>query len=183
MKYILLSILFILASCVSPSKTIADNTNNIATAAVSSKDRFVQINEATKTELIDVPFIQEQTTQGQLEQEKIIALTKSTNIALTKVEDQVPWWASLLNTIMITLSILALCFILWYTGLGTFIKGLFYSVGLFIPKQKVEQAEIIRKALNDKNKATTREAIAALRASDPALDAAYRKVRKKEKLQ
>ena len=183
MKYLLLSILFFLASCVSPSKTIADNSNNIATAAISSKDRFVQINEATKTELIDVPFIQQQTEEGQQEQEKIIALTKSTNIALTKVEDKIPWWANMINYIMIALSILAICFILWYTGVGAFIKSLLYSAGLFIPKQKVEQAEIIRKALNDKNKATTREAIAALRASDPALDAAYRKVRKKEKLQ
>jgi hypothetical protein len=177
MKYVLLLILFTLASCKSPTKTIAENANVVQESAQSSKERFQKIEEATKTELIDVESIQTETKAGVQEQEVIINLTKSTLVALTKVEDEVPWWASLLTYVMITLSLISIVFLLWYTGLGNLLKGLFYSLGLFIPKAKLEQADIARKALAQDNPVTAREMVAALRASDPAFDAAYKKTK------
>ena len=180
MKYLLLLVLFTLASCKSPTKTIAENVTIVQENAQSSKERFEKIDEATKTMDIDVESIQTEAKEGIEEQTIIIDLTKSTFVALTKVEDKVPWWASILTYIMITLSLLAIVFLLWYTGLGTLLRGLFYSLGLFIPKAKLEQADIARKALAQDNPVTAREMVAALRASDPAFDAAYKKSSKKE---
>jgi hypothetical protein len=180
MKYWLFIILFTLASCKSPTKTIAENANTVQSTAQSSKERFEKIDEATKTMDIDVESIQTEAKEGVKEQTIIIDLTKSTLVALTKVEDEVPWWASLLTYIMITLSLLAIVFLLWYTGLGNLLKGIFYSLGLFIPKAKLEQADIARKALSQDDPVTAREMVAALRASDPAFDAAYKKSSKKE---
>jgi hypothetical protein len=179
MKYILLLVLFTLASCKSPTKTIAENATVVQESAQSSKERFQKIEEATKTELIDVESIQSESQAGVQEQEVIINLTKSTLVALTKVEDEVPWWASLLTYIMITLSLISIVFLLWYTGLGNLLKGIFYSLGLFIPKAKLEQADIARKALAQDNPVTAREMVAALRASDPAFDAAFKKTKEK----
>lgn len=178
-KYILLLCL-ILVSCKSPTAQIAKDANQVSTLAQSSKERFIRIDEATKTEVIDVASIQSEASAGTKEQDTIVDLTKSTLVALTKVEDEVPWWASLLSYIMITLSIIAICFILWYTGLGTLLKSIFYSLGLFIPKAKLEQAELAKKTLDESDPVTPREMVAALRASDPAFDAAYNKLSKKE---
>ena len=178
-RYILLLCL-VLVGCKSPTAQIAKDANQVSTLAQSSKERFIRIDEATKTEVIDVASIQAEASAGTKEQDTIVDLTKSTLVALTKVEDKVPWWASLLSYIMITLSIIAICFILWYTGLGTLLKSIFYSLGLFIPKAKLEQAELAKKTLDESDPVTPREMVAALRASDPAFDAAYSKLSKKE---
>lgn len=175
MKYWLIFILCVLASCQSPTERIATSANKVATLAESSKQRFLEIDKAVKTELIDVQSVQSQVKEGIEEQDSIIGLTKSTLVDLTKVEDKVPWWASVISYTMITLSILAICFILWYTGIGSLIKNLLYSFGLFIPTRKLEQAKLARKALDSSDPATAREVVAALRASDPAFDAAYKK--------
>jgi hypothetical protein len=178
-KYILF-IFLLFASCKSPTAQIANNANEVSTLAQSSKERFTRIEEATKTEFIDVQSIQDECNLGSKEQDTIVNLTKSTLVALTKVEDQVPWWANLLSYIMISLSILAICFILWYTGLGSLLKNIFYSLGLFIPKAKLEQAELAKKTLDESDPVTPREMVAALRASDKAFDAAYTKLSKEK---
>lgn len=178
-KYLLLLCL-VLVGCKSPTAQIAKDANQVSTLAQSSKERFIKIDKATKTEVIDVASIQAEASAGTKEQDTIVNLTKSTLVSLTKVEDEVPWWASLLSYIMITLSIIAICFILWYTGLGTLLKSIFYSLGLFIPKAKLEQAELAKKTLDESDPVTPREMVAALRASDPAFDAAYNKLSKKE---
>lgn len=182
MKYLLVSILFFLCSCQSPTKVIAQHATQVSGLAQESKERFGRIEEATKTEVIDVPLIQHETTAGVQEQEKIITLTKVTLVALTQVEDEVPWWANVISYTMVTLSIIAICFILWYTGIGSLIKSICYSFGLFIPRDKLIQAEVARKSLDETNPVTPRESVAAMRASDPAFNAAYKKISKKEKL-
>jgi hypothetical protein len=180
MKYILILILCVLASCKTPTEKIATSATTVETLAQSSKERFQKIDEIVKTKDMDVRSVQSETQAGVVEQEEIISLTKSTLVDLTKVEDKVPWWVGLINYIMITLSILAVCFLLWYTGIGSLIKSLCYSFGLFIPKVKLEQASIARKTLEEGDPTTAREMVAALRASDPAFDAAYSKLKEKK---
>jgi hypothetical protein len=53
-----------------------------------------------------------------------------------------------------------------------------YSLGLFIPDKKLQQAKVLAEAKDETDPTTIREAIAVMRASDPAFDAAYKKVSK-----
>ena len=76
----------------------------------------------------------------------------------------------------IAAAILGICVLLWYTGIGTFIKKVVYSLGLFIPEKKIQQAKLLAEAKDESDPTTIREAIAAFRAGDPAFDAAYKKV-------
>jgi hypothetical protein len=179
-RLILLFCLLFTVGCKSPTAQIAKDANEVSTLAQSSKERFTRIDEATKTKVIDVASIQSECSAGMDEQDTIVGLTKSTLVSLTKVEDEVPWWASLLSYIMVALSIIAICFILWYTGLGSLLKSIFYSLGLFIPKAKLEQAELAKKTLDESDPVTPREMVAALRASDKAFDAAYTKLSKEK---
>jgi len=172
-----LLVLFILSGCKSPVKSIADNANKIATVAQSSKERFERIEEAAKTELIDVESVRSDAIAGKQEQEEIIQTTKITIVDLTEVQNIVPWWASMINYIFIGLSILGILGILWYLGVGNLTRNFFYSLGMFIPKRKVEEARLVRKTLASDDPVTTRELVAALRASDPAFDAAFKKTK------
>lgn len=93
------------------------------------------------------------------------------------VKDTTPWWADMISYGFISLAIIGVCFLLWYTGVGGLIKKLCYSLGMFIPERKLQQAKLLQEAQDDKNPTTLREAIAAFRAADPAFDAAYKKVK------
>lgn len=169
----------LLVSCKSPVNAIANNANEVSTLAQSSKERFQRIDEAVKTEVIDVASIQEETTEGIEEQDVIITITKSTLVELTKVENKVPWWATLITYSMTTLSILGVIFLLWYLGIGHIVRKFLYSLGMFIPESKIKQADLAKKALDEKDPTTSREMIAALRASDPAFEAAFKKIKEK----
>ncbi len=98
--------------------------------------------------------------------------------AVGNVKDTTPWWADMLSYGFIALAIIGVCFLLWYTGVGTLIKKVVYSLGLFIPDKKLQQAKVLAEAKDDTDPTTIREAIAVMRASDPAFDAAYKKVSK-----
>ena len=76
----------------------------------------------------------------------------------------------------IALAIIGICVLLWYTGVGTLIQKTVYSLGLFIPEKKIQQAKVLAEAKDETDPTTIREAIAVLRASDPAFNAAYKKV-------
>jgi hypothetical protein len=105
-------------------------------------------------------------------------LGESEDIAgvLGNIKDSTPWWADLLSYGFIAAAILGICVLLWYTGIGTFIKKVVYSLGLFIPEKKIQQAKLLAEAKDESDPTTIREAIAAFRAGDPAFDAAYKKV-------
>lgn len=106
-------------------------------------------------------------------------LAETTDIAgvLGDVQDVTPWWADMLSYGFIALAIIGVCFLLWYTGIGSLVKKVCYSLGLFIPEKKMQQAKLLQEAKDDTDPTTIREAIAAFRASDPAFDAAYKKVK------
>jgi hypothetical protein len=96
--------------------------------------------------------------------------------AVSGVKDTTPWWADMISYGFIALAIIGVCVLLWYTGIGTFISKIFYSLGLFIPEKKLQQAKVLAEAKDETDPTTIREAIAVLRASDPAFNAAYKKV-------
>jgi hypothetical protein len=47
---------------------------------------------------------------------------------------------------------------------------------MFIPDKKLQQAKLLQEAKDASDPTTIREAIAAIRAADPAFDAAYKKL-------
>ena len=96
--------------------------------------------------------------------------------AVGNVKDVTPWWGEMLSYGFIALAIIGVCVLLWYTGVGTLIQKTVYSLGLFIPEKKIQQAKVLAEAKDETDPTTIREAIAVLRASDPAFNAAYKKV-------
>lgn len=177
MRYVLLCVLLILCSCRSPVQDLARNANKVQTLATSSKERFQAIDSATRNELIDVETIQDHSAKGLQEQESIIQLTKDTLVNLTKVEDKVPWWSSMIVYVMVGLSILGGCFLLWYLGIGHLTKALFIRLG-WISSRKMDQASLLTEALDKSSKTTVEEAVAVLRAEDPELNQAFKKIKR-----
>jgi hypothetical protein len=107
-------------------------------------------------------------------------ISESSDIAgaVGNVKDTIPWWGDMITYGAIALAVIGVCFLLWYTGVGSLIKKVVYSLGLFIPDKKLQQAKVLAEAKDDTDPTTIREAIAVMRASDPAFDAAYKKVSK-----
>lgn len=161
----------------SPTARIAQSNVDIRSTASSSMHRFNEIDKETATASPNLKFISTEAKVGAREQEYIIRLTDGISIELTRVEDSVPWWANLIQWVMIALSILGTGFLLWYLGLGKLTQKLFNNLGLMIPERKKSAAKLLDESLEDPDK--VREAIAAMRASDPTFDAAYRQVHKK----
>lgn len=177
MKHIPIFLLFVLCSCRSPVQDLARDANKVQTLATSSKERFQAIDSVTRNELIDVETIQLNATEGIKEQETIISITKDTLVNLTKVEDKVPWWSTMIVYVMVGLSILGSCFLLWYLGLGHLTKALFIRLG-WISSRKMDQASLLTEALDKSSKTTVEEAVAVLRAEDPELNQAFKKIKR-----
>jgi hypothetical protein len=97
--------------------------------------------------------------------------------AAGNITDITPWWADMISYGFIALAIIGVCVLLWYTGIGGLIKKTVYSLGLFIPDKKIQQAKLLAEVKDEEDPTTIREAIAAFRAQDPAFDAAYKKVK------
>jgi len=91
--------------------------------------------------------------------------------ALPGVTDRTPWWAGLLKWLAIAASGAALVWLLSATGLATAIR---VAVG-WIPRRKVNEAEMAVATLAQDRPETLREWLAMKRASDPEFDAAWRK--------
>lgn len=153
----------------SPTKEIAKATTSIAGTAASSKDRFAVIHDEAESPSPNVALISDEAVGGLAEQEQIIYLTSRISHNLTAVEDKVPYWLTVAEYGIIVLGILGVCWLLWYTGIGSLIKGL---IG-FIPKAKRREASLAAAVMNDASPATMREFVAARRASDPEFDKAY----------
>jgi hypothetical protein len=172
-RLVILAILLILASLVvngcSPTTRIAKATTGIAEAASSSKNRFAVIQAEAEAPAPNLPLIKEEAVGGVSEQSYILSFAGSIQEALPSVEDQVPPWMNLIQYGIIVAGILGVAWILWYTGIGSLIKGL---LG-FIPKAKRREADLANMMLDEKSPVTVREFIAARRASDPEFDKAY----------
>ncbi len=88
-----------------------------------------------------------------------------------------PAWLSTLQWWGIAVAVVAVAFVLWQTGIGTAIR---VAVG-WLPRRKVRDAEMAAAMLDDDKTENLREYIAARRGSDPAFDAAWRRIKNKEK--
>ncbi len=175
-KALLLSSI-ILFGC-SSVKEISSSNQNIQDTAIKSKEKFEFIHEETRgPEVPDFIKIHEVSAQGLLEQTYILKETKDIVQATTGVKDITPWWSEMIVYCMICLSILGVVFGLWYLGVGKLTQAIFLKLG-FIASAKKEQAKLFIDALDTNNKTTIEEAIAALRAKDEALNAAFEKEKK-----
>jgi hypothetical protein len=169
--------LLLLCSC-SGTQRIASDATQIGELANSSRERFVDIQSAA-SELVDTDRIRNQASEGEAEQIEILSVVSSIHQTLPTVEDKVPWWADLISKVMIGLSILGVCFLLWYTGLGYLLKKFFWSLGMFLPSKAKRDAKFAVDVLDDSKPESSREAVAARRSCDPAFDKAFEIERRK----
>jgi hypothetical protein len=109
--------------------------------------------------------------------ERIDGLAAGIHDELPNVTNKVPAWLSTLQWWGIALACIAVAVILWQTNLGSFVR---VAVG-WLPRAKVRDAEMAAAMLDDDKTENPREYVAARRGSDPAFDAAWRKIKNKEK--
>ena len=155
----LLLVVVLLVGC-SPVSRIANNTNEIRTQAQLLADHGTAVNDSI-------------VVTGAT---RIDTLAAGIHVALTGVEEKTPPWMSMLTWISIAAVVVAVCVLLWQTGLGTAVRVM---VG-WLTRKKVSQAELAVDMLDPSRAESGREMIAAMR-SDPEFDAAFRKAQSRRK--
>lgn len=103
--------------------------------------------------------------------ERISGLAAGIQQSVTGVKDVVPAWMTMVEWAAIAAIAVAVAVILWQTGLGRAIRAI---LG-WIPSGTSRQAELAVDSLDPRRKESSREYIAAQRASDPLFDRAYAK--------
>ena len=156
MIYIAVITVLLLAGC-SPVSRIANNTNEIRTQAQLLADHGMAIND---------PVVVTGAT-------RIDTLAAGIHVALGGVEDKTPAWMSMLTWIAVAAVVVAVCVILWQTGIGTFVR---IAIG-WLPRRQRQDADLAAGMLDPSKPEDAREYIAARRASDPYFDAAFKKAR------
>ena len=160
----------LLAACAGPSERIAANTTEVRRLAHSSGQRFERIAVEADAPQPSLPVIKTEAVAGQGEQARIIDAVDLIYMALTGVEDQVPWWVAPLVWVCIALAVLGIVFIVWHTGFGKFIKG---WLGIVTPTER--RAAELTASLIDLTPDQAVAAVAELRRADPTFDAAFRR--------
>ena len=153
-------LMFVLFGC-SPVNRIANNTNEIRTEAQLLSEHGTAINDQV-------------VVSGAT---RIDTLAAGIHVALTGVEEKTPPWMSMLTWIAIPAIVVAVCVLLWQTGLGTAVRVM---VG-WLPRRTVTQAELAVDMLDPDRPEGEREYVAAMRAQDPEFDAAFRKAQTRRK--
>jgi hypothetical protein len=95
---------------------------------------------------------------------------------VTGVRDITPWWATLLQWVMIAAAGAALVWLFTATGLASACR---VALG-WIPRRKVSEAEMAAATMATDKPETIREWIAMKRASDKEFDAAWRKTQQEQ---
>ena len=109
----------------------------------------------------------------------IIETASEIRTELHGVQDTTPWWARMISQFSVALIVIGVVVLLWQTGIGMFIKKLFWAMGLFIPARAMRSAEVDAKMLDEENPLSNRESIAVRRTSDPAYEYALKQARKR----
>jgi hypothetical protein len=156
-------------------EAISNETENIDNLSQSSEERFVKILDISDVKEIDV-----EAEHGIIEQQAIQNSVSEIRQVLPRVEDKDPSWMVLLGRLSFAGILIAIIILIWQTGIGTLIRRLLYSVTFFIPRKSRRDAEMDLKIADEKDDMDIREAIASKRSSDPAYNAAYEKLKKKE---
>ena len=148
MRYLFLALL---VGCNAPER-IASNAGDIRTLAESSRSRFMDHDDPA----------------GVAEQAEIIEKAAAISVDATLVDPTSPAWQGTLELALWAGLAIALCVILWQTGLGAMLRGLFG----WIPQRQRSAAKLLREAVDDPTK--IREAAAAVRTADPMISAAWK---------
>jgi len=165
-----LLVVAVLTSCAGPSERIAANTTEVRRLAHSSGQRFERIAVEADATQPSLPVIKDQAVAGKGEQARILDAVDMIYMALTGVEDQVPWWVAPLVWVCIALAVLGVAFLIWHTGVGKFIKG---WLGIVTPTER--RAAELTASLIDLTPDQAVAAVAELRRSDKTFDAAFRR--------
>jgi len=144
-------VLALLVGCSAPER-IASNAGDIRTLAESSRSRFMDHDDPA----------------GVAEQAEIIEKAAAISVDATLVDPTTPAWQGTLELALWAGLAIALCVILWQTGLGAMLRGL---LG-WIPQRQRSAAKLLREAVDDPTK--IREAAAAVRTADPMISAAWK---------
>lgn len=147
----------LLTGC-SPVARIADRTNEIRNEAQALRHHGEQVD--------DQVVVQHANT--------IDGLAADIHGELPGVQDKVPAWLSTLKWWGIAVAGVAVAFMLWQSGAFTALR---IAIG-WLPRKSMVQAEMAADMLDPARPESEREFVAAMRARDPAFDAAYRKVKK-----
>ena len=110
-------------------------------------------------------------------QDDIIETASDIRTELHGVQDTTPWWARLASQFSIALITIGVIVLLWQTGIGMFIKKLFWGFGLFIPERAMRSAEVDLKAMDETNPLSYRESVAVRRSSDPSYEFALKSLK------
>ena len=102
---------------------------------------------------------------------KIIELVADIHSTLPDVEAKVPAWMSMLIYMAWAALAIAVCVILWQTGIGMAIKRL---LG-WIPAPIQREATLLRDVMDPNRKEDVREFVAARRASSPLFELAWKR--------
>jgi|6_EtaG_2_1085325.scaffolds.fasta_scaffold07471_12 hypothetical protein len=160
-------------SCESPKLAIDDSA--IYVAAEAGESLALANNIAVNTKEPETASKAE-TIAGH--QENIIEEASDIRTQLHGVSDKTPWWARMLQQISVAVIILGIIVLLWQTGIGLFIKKIFWAMGLFIPSRAMRSAEVDLKHTSENHPLSFEESVAVRRTSDPAYEYARKKLKK-----
>ena len=147
----------LLGGCVSASSNIAKAGERIQDLASSSEQRFINHGD----------------TSGAKEQRQIQDIIQGVQVDLTEVQDSVPYWVSAIQEGLLVILGILVVVILWQSGVGLLLRRV---IG-WIPSKTSRKADMINSVLDNGKGESTRELVAAMRAEDPLLDQALRKMR------
>jgi hypothetical protein len=161
----LAGLLLLLAAC-SPSRQIAEAANSTQTEAIAIRSAALKIESLSAN-----PTVKAHAIEIVGRSDTIVQNAATIHTVLPGVEDQVPWWAALLKWLAGAVVVVGVAVILFQTGIGAAIRA---AIG-WIPRRKVQEANLAAAALDPSRAEGLRELIAARRASDPLFDAAWRR--------
>jgi hypothetical protein len=167
--FLLLTAILALAGC-SPTQKIAERANGIAARAREDEAAWGRAEKAH-------PDLGKEAKAGRKRADADIADVAEIHRQLTGVEDQTPWWASMIVWVAAAAVMTVGFLFLWQSGI---LSGLRVLVG-WIPRRKMSQAEFAVNMLDPDRPESDREFLAALRAQDPVFDAAFRKAQERRK--
>jgi len=150
----------------SASRRIAEEANTISDRA----DRIVHISEQIGHTSKEVESIRS-AAEIQLEAKKIRQSVAEIHGQLPGVTDKTPWWADIIRWLLIAFAGAALVWVLYATGAASAIR---VAIG-WIPRRKINEAEMAAATLAQDKPETLREWIAMKRASDREFDVAWRR--------
>jgi hypothetical protein len=166
------SLFITMNACSSAKQAIGESAAVVADHARVSQDLAGEIVETTAEpgtsamagEIVDL-------------QDAIIAESEGIRSELHHVEDSTPIWAKVISRVSTAAAILGIGFLAWHLGVGHLTRRMFWAMGWFIPESAMRSAETDMKALNG-HEMNYREAVAVRRSSDPAYEAARKKIRR-----